>query len=61
MSCIYTKQELYELNWEKPIRTIAKEIGVSDSVLGKAYRQAGITRSEQADMIDPINNLSFLI
>lgn len=47
MSNIYTRQELYELIWEKPIRTIAKEIGVSDSALGKACRKNEITRPDQ--------------
>ena len=33
MACELTRQELYELVWESPLRELAKEIGVSDVAL----------------------------
>lgn len=47
MGTTYTRQELYEMVWERPLTAIAKEIGVSDSALGKACRKAGVTRPDQ--------------
>jgi hypothetical protein len=47
MGSNFTRQELYELVWKRPLSTIAKEIGISGSALGKACRRAGITRPDQ--------------
>ena len=47
MGSTFTRRELYDLVWERPMIAIAKDIGVSDSALGKACRKAGITRPDQ--------------
>lgn len=44
MGCTLTRDELYELVWSKPLRSLAPEIGVSDVALGKACHKAGIPR-----------------
>lgn len=38
----FTRENLYEMVWERPVLTIAKEIGVSDVAVAKACRKAGI-------------------
>ncbi|SOO05641.1 hypothetical protein XFF7767_460031 [Xanthomonas citri pv. fuscans] len=38
----FTREELYEMVWERPVLVLAKEIGVSDVALSKACRKAGI-------------------
>jgi hypothetical protein len=38
----FTREELYELVWSRPVLAIAKEIGVSDVALAKACRKVGI-------------------
>ncbi|HEY2007349.1 MAG TPA: hypothetical protein VGH23_00040 [Rhizomicrobium sp.] len=37
-----SRQELYDLVWERPTRTVASELGVSDVALAKACRRAEI-------------------
>ncbi len=32
-----TREELYELVWAKPMTHVAKQLGVSDLMLGKLY------------------------
>lgn len=39
---VLTRQQLYELVWAEPIRTVALRFGVSDVGLAKACRRAGI-------------------
>lgn len=38
----FSREELYELVWSKPLRTIAASLGVSDVAVGKACRKADI-------------------
>ncbi|MBO9873944.1 MULTISPECIES: hypothetical protein [Xanthomonas] len=38
----FTREELYEMVWARPVLVLAKEIGVSDVALSKACRKAGI-------------------
>ncbi|MBP2312957.1 hypothetical protein [Azospirillum soli] len=38
----FTRQELYDLVWSQPMRTLAAAVGVSDVALAKACRHAGI-------------------
>lgn len=38
----FTRHQLYELVWEKPVRQIAAEIGISDVALAKACRKLRI-------------------
>lgn len=38
----FTRENLYEKVWERPVLIIAREIGVSDVALAKACRKAGI-------------------
>lgn len=38
----FTREELYRLVWERPVLSVAKEIGVSDVAVAKACRKAGI-------------------
>src|SRR5579872_1146501 len=38
-----TRQKLYDLVWERPTRTVAAELGVSDVALAKACRRAEIS------------------
>jgi len=40
----FAQEDLYELVWSKPIRTIAKEFGISDVALAKKCRKLGIPR-----------------
>ena len=42
MTSTFTRQQLYELVWQRPVRTLAKELGVSDVGLAKACRRANI-------------------
>ena len=44
MGRTFTRKELYDLVWSKPLRSIAQEIGVSDVAVGKACLRAGIPR-----------------
>lgn len=39
---IYSREELYELVWQEPVRTIAERIGVSDVALAKVCRKHSI-------------------
>ena len=39
---VLTREALYEQVWSRPVRTVAKDLGVSDVGLGKACRSAGI-------------------
>ena len=39
---VYTRQQLYELVWQKPVRTVARDLGVSDVALAKACRRLKI-------------------
>lgn len=39
-----TRQELYELVWSEPMRTLAKRYGISDVGLAKACRRHRIPR-----------------
>ena len=38
----FTRQELFELVWSEPTRTIAKRLGISDVGLAKACRRADL-------------------
>ena len=38
----FSRYELYRLVWERPVLSVAKEIGVSDVEVAKACRKAGI-------------------
>ena len=40
----FTREDLYEVVWSDPMRTIAKEFGISDVALAKKCRQLGIPR-----------------
>jgi hypothetical protein len=39
---VYTRQQLYELVWQKPVRTVARDLGISDVALAKACRRLKI-------------------
>jgi len=41
---VVTRAQLYELVWSKPMRTLAKEFGISDVALGKWCRKMEIPR-----------------
>lgn len=38
----FTRQQLYELVWQRPLREVARELGISDVGLGKACRRLAI-------------------
>lgn len=38
----FTRQQLYELVWQRPLRDVARELGISDVALGKACRRLAI-------------------
>lgn len=38
----FTREELYQMVWARPVLLIAKDIGISDVALSKACRRAGI-------------------
>lgn len=38
----FTRQQLYELVWQRPLRDVARELGISDVGLGKACRRLAI-------------------
>ncbi len=38
----FTREELYEMVWARPVLALAREIGVSDVAFSKACRKAGI-------------------
>lgn len=38
----FTRRQLYELVWQRPLRDIARELGISDVALGKACRRYAI-------------------
>lgn len=38
----FTRQDLFQMVWYRPVLVIAKEIGISDVALSKACRKAGI-------------------
>jgi hypothetical protein len=42
MSHTFTRQELFDLVWSAPTRTIAKRFGISDVGLAKACRRADL-------------------
>lgn len=42
MAHSFTREELFELVWSKPMSKLAKELGVSDVGLAKACKRAGI-------------------
>lgn len=44
MNKSFTRNELYELVWSQPLRTLAKRFGISDVALGKRCRIANIPR-----------------
>jgi hypothetical protein len=43
----FTRSELYELVWSKPMRTLGKELGISDVGLKKVCRRHGIPTPPQ--------------
>jgi len=43
----FYRQDLFDLVWSEPTRTIAKRLGISDVGLAKACRRAGIGRSSR--------------
>lgn len=47
MSETFTREQLYELVWDIPKRTLADRLGVSDVAIGKACRKAGIPVPER--------------
>lgn len=47
MGCTLTREELYKMVWSKPLSTLALEVGVSDTALGKACKRASIPRPGQ--------------
>lgn len=42
MSHMFFRQELFDLVWSEPTRTIAKRLGISDVGLAKACRRADL-------------------
>lgn len=42
MSHTFSRQELFDLVWSEPTRTIAKRLGISDVGLAKACRRADL-------------------
>jgi len=40
----YTREELYERMWQTPARHLAKEIGISDVMLGKICKEYRIPK-----------------
>jgi hypothetical protein len=42
MSQTFTRQELFDLVWSAPTRTVAKNLGISDVGLAKACRRADL-------------------
>jgi len=38
----FTRQQLYDLAWTQPTRTVAAEIGISDVALAKICRKADV-------------------
>lgn len=44
----FTPQEMFHMVWEIPVLILAREIGVSDVVLAKACRRAGIVLPSRA-------------
>src|SRR5262249_40441861 len=42
MSHTFTRQELFDMVWSAPTRTVAKQLGISDVGLAKACRQADL-------------------
>lgn len=36
---VFTRNQLYELVWQRPLRDVARELGISDVALGKACRR----------------------
>src|ERR1044071_7977907 len=42
MSHTFSRQDLFELVWSEPTRTMAKRLGISDVGLAKACRRAGL-------------------
>ena len=45
MSDTFTRQELFDLVWSAPTRTVAKQLGISDVGLAKACRRANLLLS----------------
>lgn len=43
----FTREELYELVWREPKRSLAEKLGVSDVAIGKTCRKAGIPVPER--------------
>lgn len=41
---VLTRQQLYDLVWSKPMRVLAKELGMSDVALGNWCRKMEIPR-----------------
>lgn len=50
----FTRQELYDLVWAEPMKTVSARFGLSDVGLAKACRRADIPLLAQADRIDPV-------
>lgn len=40
--CKFTRRQLYELVWSKPLRDLASEIGVSDTAIRKNCKKSGV-------------------
>lgn len=47
MASAFTRQELYELVWADPVKTVASRLGVSDVAVGKACRKAAVPLPER--------------
>lgn len=41
---VLRREELYELVWAEPMRSVAARLGISDVALGKACKRLGVPR-----------------
>ena len=44
MKQTFSRQQLYDLVWTKPTRTLASELGISDSMIGKLCKKHNIPK-----------------
>lgn len=49
----FTRKELFDLVWSKPLRDVANEVGVSDVAIGKACKRANVPRPPQGYWVTP--------
>jgi hypothetical protein len=43
----FTRKELFDLVWSKPLGDVANEVGVSDVAIGKGCKRANVPRPPQ--------------